>query len=223
MKRRSITHSFMLLLIGACILTAVLSVVIYAYTGANFYAKRIAEEMLPRVHGMARMAERVQTGQIAYDAFVEIAMRDVRDRTSYIYAFTETGELISNSESVRSASEDVADDIRETALRAIQEERDQVPADWRSRSGLIVAVPIYDNLNRVTGVVAMAKPAREVQEALGTLMASMSVSTLIVSVLMIGIGYISSRTVTRPLKNMTEAAAAMERGDFSNGKDDQPN
>ena len=32
MRRRSIAHTYMLLLIGACVLTAVLSVVIYAYT-----------------------------------------------------------------------------------------------------------------------------------------------------------------------------------------------
>ncbi len=215
MRRHSIVHSYMLLLIGACVLTAVLSVVIYAYTGANFYAKRIAAEMVPRVHGIARMAERMQTGQISPDAFEEISMRDIRDSASYIYVFTSGGELVTNSESVRSAGETVSDEVREIALRAVEEDREQVLADWRSPNGLVVAVPVHDNLRRVTGVVAVGKPAREVQEALGTLMASMAVSTLIVSALMIGIGYLSSRTVTRPIQNMTRAAAAMEQGDFS--------
>ena len=215
MRRHSIVHSYMLLLIGACVLTAVLSVVIYAYTGANFYAKRIAEEMVPRVHGIARMAERMQTGQVSPDAFEEISMRNIRDNASYIYVFSSEGELVTNSESVRSAGETVSDEVREIALRAVEEDREQISADWRSPNGLVVAVPVHDNLRRVIGVVAVGKPAREVQEALGTLMASMAVSTLIVSALMIGIGYLSSRTVTRPIQNMTRAAAAMEEGDFS--------
>ena len=92
MKKGSIFQKFLFFLIFGCVLTSTLAVVVYLVTGASVHAKRIADEMLPRAESMARLATRLQSGQVSYDSFLDFSLKG--QQGTRVYIFDEEANLI---------------------------------------------------------------------------------------------------------------------------------
>ena len=83
------------------------------------------------------------------------------------------------------------------------------------RDGVVVGVPIVDNMQRVVGAILMTRPSFEVYSSLMSFIRALIVSSIIAAVCMIIPAYFISRRMTNPIRSMTRASAAMASGDFS--------
>ncbi len=219
MKNGSIFRKFLIYLLCACLSTALLAVIIYAYTGADLFARRIADEMTPRAYGVARLASRFQTGQVSYDSFIDFALQEQQGTS--IYIFDRYGNMLAYS-----AGGDVKKHysfLQASAASVLETGAPFTSARWRSENGIMVGVPITDNMRRITGVILMSKPTNEVREAMGTLVGALAISCLAVSLAMLLPVYLISRRISDPIRRMTDASAAMANGDFSVWADENSN
>ena len=198
MKRLSIFRRILLCMVCVCLMTAVLTLVAYFFTGAPVFAVRIAEEMTPRANSIARLAERYQTGQLSFDSFVDLSIREQKNSRVYIYdsdcnlvAYTADpsdnapGRKGGRDNGGSSAVEAPSEDLTAIARKVVDTGEQIVQSRWRAKSGIVVAVPITDNVGRVTGVVLMNRPLEQVNMALRQLTSALLISCAAVSVLLI--------------------------------------
>lgn len=219
MKKGSIFRKLLLYLLCACLLTAVLAVAIYAYTGADLLAQRIADEMMPRARSLARLASRFQTGQISYDSFIDFALQE--QQSASIYIFDQNGNLLAYSADQQAKKH--MDVLRQAAAKVLETGGDYTSSKWSLENGIMVGVPVIDNMRRVSGVILMSKPTNQVRDAMKTLVGALAVSCLAVSLFMLLPVYLISRRISNPIRRMTDVSAAMANGDFSVRADENLN
>lgn len=219
MKNGSIFRKFLIYLLCSCLLTALLAVVIYAFTGADLFARRIASEMLPRAHSVARLASRYQTGQVSYDSFMDFSLREQQGTS--IYIFDQHGNMLAYSADEQAENNYAF--FQSIAATVLENGEDYISTRWRLNNGIIVGVPITDNMRRITGVILMGKPINEVRDAMGSLIRALAISCLAVSVVMMLPVYLISRRISDPIRRMTDVSAAMANGDFSVRADEDGN
>lgn len=210
-RHSSFFGKFLCLLLCACILTVVLTAMIYTVTGGNVFARRIADEMLPRAQAIARLASRFQTGQISYDSFIDISLNE--QRGTRVYIFDVTGEILAYVASDYDAV--ISERVLTAGLTAIGENRDYVSAKWSKVDGVVVGVPFTDNMNRVCGAVVMSRPANVLLPSMFSLIRALMASCLIASIVMIVPAYYVSGRMSNPIRSMMRASVAMASGDFT--------
>ena len=214
MKRGSIFRKLLLYMLCTSVLTAGLTVAVYVFTGATVFAERIADEMLPRAYGLAGIASRYQTGQLTYDSFINIALREQSGLNTYI--FDSYGNLIAYE--ADKPLVDGAGEMMPYAYRVLETGEKLTVAD---RQTVIVGVPIRDNMQRVSGAILLSKPAVMLRQAMNTLLKTLLISCLAVALLMVFPVYLISRRMSDPIRRMTDVANAMAGGDFSVSADER--
>lgn len=220
-KRSSLFRKLLLYLITSCALMALLCVLIICLSSAGAYARRIANEMVPRVHAIARMASRYQTGQISYDSFLDIALRE--QRGAQIYIIDQSGILRISSQAIDAQSAAFNPELAAYASQILRDGETYTWVNWRSDNGIVVGAPIRDNIMRISGAIIMTKPSRDVFASMTGLILIIFASCLIASALMIIPAYFGSKRLTGPIQRMTEISAQMANGDFSARADDGGN
>lgn len=212
-KRGSIFEKFLFYLIFGCVLTSAIGVLVYLFTGASVHARRIADEMLPRAESMARLAARLQSGQVSYDSFLDFTLKE--QQGTKVYIFDEDANLIAYTSDGFSAGEQVNDSILNYGKQVVTTGEQLVSTKWRSEDGVVVGVAIQDNMQRVTGAILMARPSFEVYSSLMSFVRALILSSIIAALAMILPAYFVSRRMTNPIRSMTLASAAMANGNFS--------
>ncbi|HWP22013.1 MAG TPA: HAMP domain-containing protein, partial [Candidatus Cryosericum sp.] len=221
MKKGSIFQKFLFYLIFGCVLTSSLAVFVYLGTGASVHARRIADEMLPRAESMARLAERLQSGQVSYDSFIDFAIKN--QQGTRVFIFDENAKLIAfTSDSVGTDSGStmmpgsiVSDSILASGKKVVDSGEELISTKWLSQDGIVVGVAITDNMQRVTGAIVMTRPTYEVYSSLMGFVRALMLSSLIASAGMAIPAYFISRRMTNPISSMIRASVAMAGGDFS--------
>lgn len=221
MKKSSIFQKFLFYLICGCVLTSSLAVFVYLGTGASVHARRIADEMLPRAESMARLAERLQSGQVSYDSFIDFAIKNqqgtrvfIFDENANLIAFTADAQGTDSGASVITNAL-VSDSILASGKKVVTTGEELVSTKWLSQDGIVVGVAITDNLQRVTGAIIMTRPTYEVYSSLMSFVRALILSSLIASTGMAIPAYFISRRMTNPISSMMRASVAMAGGDFS--------
>ena len=212
-KTGSIFEKFLFYLIFGCVLTSVIAVLVYLLTGASVHARRIADEMLPRAEAMSRLATRLQSGQISYDSFLDFTLKE--QQGTRVYIFDENANLIAYTTESNSVNVLVSKTILGYGEQVVTSGDQLVSTKWRSADGVVVGVPIQDNLERVTGAILMSRPSYEVYSSLMSFVRALMLSSLVASVFMIVPAYFISRRMAKPIRTMTRASAAMASGDFT--------
>jgi len=212
-KTGSIFEKFLFYLIFGCVLTSVIAVLVYLLTGASVHARRIADEMLPRAEAMSRLATRLQSGQISYDSFMDFTLKE--QQGTRVYIFDENANLIAYTTESNSVNVLVSKTILGYGEQVVTSGDQLVSTKWRSADGVVVGVPIQDNLERVTGAILMSRPSYEVYSSLMSFVRALMLSSLVASVFMIVPAYFISRRMAKPIRTMTRASAAMASGDFT--------
>lgn len=212
-KRGSIFEKFLFYLIFGCVLTSVIAVLVYLFTGASVHSRRIAEEILPRAESVARLATRLQSGQISYDSFLDFTLKE--QLGTRVFIFDENATLVAYTSDNLNINEKISDSILAYGKQVVESGDQFISTKWRSADGVVVGVPITDNLQRVTGAVLMSRPSYEVYSSLMSFVRALMLSSLIASVCMIFPAYIISRRVANPIRTMTRASAAMAGGNFT--------
>jgi len=213
MKKVSIFQRFLFFLIFGCVLTSVLAVFVYLVTGAGVHAKRIAEEMLPRAQSMARLATRLQSGQVSYDSFLDFTLKG--QQGTRVYIFDEDANLVAYTVEDFADDATVSDAILGYGEQVVETGEELVSTRWRSDDGIVVGVAITDNMQRIIGAILMSRPTYEVYSSLMGFVRALILSALIAAVTMLIPAYFISRRMTNPIRRMTRASAAMAGGDFS--------
>lgn len=210
-KRRTIFRRLLSVVILACVLTAALSGVIYSVTGVRMLARRIADEMMPRAEAISRLATRYVNGQITFDSFVDFAVRE--QQGARIYIFDGQGNTVAYSDT-RDASSSLA--YLQTLLPSIFADGESVVSTkWRTSAGIVVGVPILDNLGRVNGAIFITRPRSEVGAAMRSLFFSLTASCAAAVSTLIPLAFIATRRIAKPVRQMTDVAISMANGDFS--------
>lgn len=220
MKSGSFFKKLLLYLCCSCVLTAVLSSIIYAFTGGRIFARKIADEMIPRARSISRLASRYQTGQVSFDSFVDFSINEQQGVQTFIYdaagmLIARTKTAVSNGESTKITA------LVKTVLSG--ESDPAISIDWRSDDGIVVVVGIKDNLNRTIGAIALAKPTNEVYLALRGLSIALFLSAVTASAIMLIPAYFGSRNIVKPLRKMTEVSIGLASGDYSIRADEHSN
>ncbi len=221
MKKSSIFQKFLFYLIFGCVLTSSLAVFVYLGTGASVHARRIADEMLPRAESMARLAERLQSGQVSYDSFIDFAIKN--QQGTRVFIFDENADLIAfTSDSIGTESGSavitsaiVSDSILASGKKVVSTGEELISTKWLSQDGIVVGVAIQDNMQRVTGAIIMTRPTFEVYSSLMGFVRALILSSVIASAGMAIPAYFISRRMTYPISSMIRASVAMAGGDFS--------
>ncbi len=212
-KTGSIFEKFLFYLIFGCVLTSVIAVLVYLLTGASVHARRIAEEMLPRAESMSRLATRLQSGQISYDSFLDFTLKE--QQGTRVYIFDEEATLIAYTTENVTATEVISQSILKYGAQVVSTGEQLISTKWRSADGVVVGVPIVDNLERVTGAILMTRPSFEVYSSLMSFVRALMLSSLVASAFMIVPAYFISRRMAKPIRTMTRASAAMASGNFN--------
>lgn len=212
-KQGSIFEKFLFYLIFGCVLTSMIGVFVYLLAGASVHAKRIADEMLPRAESMSRLATRLQSGQISYDSFLDFTLKG--QQGTRVYIFDENAELVAYTMESMNAKDPIGESILTYGKQVVDSGEQVVSTKWRSADGIVVGVPIEDNLHRVIGAILMTRPTFEVYSSLMSFVRALIISSVIASVGMVFPAYLISRRMTNPIRSMTLASAAMASGDFS--------
>ncbi len=221
MKKSSIFQKFLFYLICGCVLTSSLAVFVYLGTGASVHARRIADEMLPRAESMARLAERLQSGQVSYDSFIDFAIKN--QQGTRVFIFDENADLIAfTSDSIGTESGSavitsaiVSDSILASGKKVVSTGEELISTKWLSQDGIVVGVAIQDNMQRVIGAIIMTRPTFEVYSSLMGFVRALILSSVIASAGMAIPAYFISRRMTYPISSMIRASVAMAGGDFS--------
>lgn len=212
-KNGSIFEKFLFYLVFGCVLTSVIAVLVYLLAGASVHARRIAEEMLPRAESMSRLATRLQSGQISYDSFLDFSIKE--QQGTRVYIFDENANLIAYTSESGKIDPNISQSILDYGEKVVSSGEELTSTKWRSADGVVVGVPIKDNMQRVTGAILMARPSMEVYSSLMSFVRALMLSSLVASVFMVIPAYFISRRMARPIHTMTQASAAMASGNFS--------
>ena len=135
MKRGSIFTKFLFYLIFGCVLTSTIAVLVYLLTGASVHAKRIADEMLPRVESMSRLATRLQSGQVSYDSFLDFTIKG--QQGTRVYIFDENATLIAYTTEDFNLNETVGETIQSYGEEVVATGEQLVSTKWRSGTALL--------------------------------------------------------------------------------------
>ena len=212
-KNGSIFEKFLFYLVFGCVLTSVIAVLVYLFAGASVHARRIADEMLPRAESMSRLATRLQSGQISYDSFMDFTLKE--QQGTRVYIFDENSNLIAYTSENGKIDQYISQSILDYGAKVVKTGQQVVSTKWRSADGVVVGVPITDNMQRVTGAILMTRPSIEVYSSLMSFVRALMLSSLVASVFMVIPAYFISRRMAKPIRTMTRASAAMASGNFS--------
>jgi methyl-accepting chemotaxis protein len=195
------------------VLTSTLAVFVYLVTGAGVHAKRIADEMLPRAESMARLATRLQSGQISYDSFLDFSLKG--QQGTRVYIFVVDANLIAYTTEDFNSDNTVSDTIQQYGRQVVESGEELISTKWRSDDGIVVGVTITDNMERIVGAILMSRPTYEVYNSLMSFVRALILSSLIAAGCMVIPAYFISRRMTNPIRSMMRASMAMAGGDFS--------
>lgn len=212
-KHSSIFKRLLGSLIFSCVLTAVLSVLVICLTSADVYANRIADEMIQRARAVSRIVSRYQTGQLSYDSFIDIAIRE--QHGANVYIIDQSGVLQISTEASGTQGGTFDDTLTQQAMEILFSGETLVWIDWRASHTIVVGTPVADNMLRVSGVVLMTKQAKDVFASLRGLIFTIFTSCIIASVVTIIPAYFDSKRIAKPIQQMTAVSILMASGDFS--------
>lgn len=186
---------------------------IICLTSADVYASRIGDEMVQRARAVSRIVSRYQTGQLSYDSFLDIAIRE--QHGADVYIIDQSGVLQISTDTGGAQADTFDEVLSQQAMEILFSGETRVWIDWRASHTIVVGTPVSDNMMRVTGVVLMTKQAKDVFASLRGLIFTIIISCIIAAVVTIIPAYFNSKRLVKPIQQMTAVSILMASGDFS--------
>lgn len=210
MKSRFLTKVLALILL-ALLLTVVLTNIVFTYTSRNVFAKMKADEMIPRAEFIGDLTRWYQRGEISLRTYQELTIDDTRYLDALLYVFRANGMVFMRPDT--EIGQRNAAMLSAYLPEVCDGETIVIPS--KGDIGIIVGVPVTETDGTVIGAVFLTKPLGEVNAALSGLNTALIISMLAVALLMILPTYLGTKSITKPLKQMSMIARTMAEGDFS--------
>ncbi len=202
----------LLFLLLTLLISSLLTAVLFTYTSRNVFAGMKARDMVPAALYISDIVAQYQRGEISPWTFERLLNNDQTIWDASVLIFDEAGNLLART---RNADTDRMIDALSSYLPDMLSGKSGVFRLVTAELGIVVGAPVSGMDARVTGAVFLTKPLHEVNTALNSLNSALLISLLIVSCATILPAYFVSRSLSKPLLQMSQAARAMAYGDYT--------
>ena len=217
--KSTMLSKMMWLILLTVILSAVLTALIFNYTGISVFSRLKVNEIEPRVKYVAEITREYMEGDMSQAGYARAVGSEYKIWDASLYVYDASGHLFVYPKS---------NDNNDLNMQATQSVLPLIIGDGKSYytngtlrgAGVVLGEPVFGKDGDVIGAVFMVKPLKEVSTALQSLTYALIISMLVVTVIMIVPAYLGSRSLTRPIYQMIRTADAMACGDFSAHADD---
>ncbi len=199
-------------MLTAVLLSALITGVVFNYSGRQAFSTIKAAELLPRAKHLAEVTAEYMQGLIGRNGYVRTIGGGLKVWDAAIYAYNAEGKLF--------AYPDRFDDTKN--ISAIAAHLDTVLSgepvyfsNTKNRVGVIIGEPVINVHGAVIGAVFLVKPLNELNAALHSLFIALLISMIVSSAISIIPAYIGSKSIVEPVRQMNVTANAMAGGDFS--------
>ena len=194
------------------LVSSLLTAVMFNFTSRNVFKNMKAQNMVPATLYISDIVAQYQRGEISPWTFERLLNNDQTIWDASVFIFDAAGDLLARTRDV--------DIVRMTGslspyLPDMLSGKSGVLVTSSGELGIIVGAPVSGVDAKVTGAVFLTKPLNEVNMALNGLNSALLISLLIVSLAILLPAYFISRSLSRPLLQMSQAARAMAFGDYS--------
>jgi len=215
MKKSVLLRRVFLVVIMTLVLASLMTGAIYTVTSRMMFAGIKANEMLPKVRSLGRLIGRRSGGPAdPIDTLLQFLQQDDSVLGGSFLVLDARGDLIA-------ASDGVTEELRSSLESVIQRVLDGEEVStytglpfFSSLQLVCVASPMRRG-GDVVGAVLMIVPLYEALAAMNGLNSALMMSLLIIMPLVVMLVYLVVGRITRPLRQMRDAALAMASGNFS--------
>ena len=202
----------LLFLLLTLLLSSLLTAAVFTYTSRNVFAGMKAQDMVPAALYISDIVAQYQRGEISPWAFERLLNNDQTIWDASVLIFDKAGNLLVRT---RDANVERMLNALSAYLSDMLSGKSGVLVTSSTELGIIVGTPVSGVDAEVTGAVFLTKPLNEVNAALSGLNSALLISLLIVSLATLLPAYFVSRSLSKPLLQMSQAARAMAYGDYS--------
>ncbi len=202
----------LLFLLLTLLISSLLTALLFTYTSRNVFAGMKARDMVPAALYISDIVAQYQRGEISARTFERLLNNDQSLWDASVLIFDEAGGLLART---RDTDIERILSALSTYLPDMLTGQSGVLVTSSSELGIIVGTPVSGMDAKITGAVFLTKPLNEVNAALSGLNSALLISLLIVSLATILPAFFVSRSISRPLLQMSQAARAMAYGDYS--------
>lgn len=202
----------LLIILLTLFLSAILTAIVFSYTGRTVFARMKAEELGPRADYIATLTAGYQQGTITRSEFQRMLNYDTRVWDASVYIFDANSRAIARPEGVHAKA--IQQTLKSYVPRVLLGETLTSTTNLGGL-GVVVGRPTYAANGTVIGAVFLTKPLVEVNSALSGLIKALLISLLAATLIMLIPAYFASKNLSRPLKQMSTVAHAMAEGNFS--------
>ncbi|MBQ9832589.1 MAG: HAMP domain-containing protein [Clostridia bacterium] len=201
------------MILTTVLLSTVLTVLFFNYTGSEVFAKQKAEELSPRAKFIAEMTAEYLQGHVGAQTFERaIGGMDYRIWDASVYVFDYQENLIAYSQN-SNVSKDIT--VLKRYIKDVLSGKTVALPTSENEVGVLMGEPSFSYDGTAIAAVFLIKPLGEVRTAIGGLVAALAISMLMVVAIMMIPAYFTSKRMTRPLKQISGVALSMAKGDFT--------
>lgn len=211
-RKNTILRKTLGIMLLAVLLSALITALVFNYSGRQAFSAIKAGELVPRAKHLADVTADYMQGFMGRNGYERAIGGGFRVWDASMYAFNFQGKLFAYP-----ATED-----HNESISAVREHLDTVldgesiySPNTKKHVGVIIGEPVVNRQGVVIGAVFLVKPLQELQAALHTLFIALLISMIVSSAISIIPAYIGSKRIVDPVRQMNATANAMAGGDFS--------
>lgn len=208
-----------LLLFSIC-LSALLTSAFFYLISRNIFLKQKSEELEVRADMVVWVVQQYQSGGLNFQQ-LQAAMNQVPlDPDSHLFVTNFSDDTLIYSANV---DNDLLHSYYMPAFDSMEvkiQQGESISQTIKNDGGqLIIGIPVhsdfFDKNSDITGAVYLSQSMEQVNSARDSLYLTLSITVMIVAVVMLGISFIVTRHISRPMSDMCRVAEKMSQGDFN--------
>ncbi len=210
--KRGFLKKLLLFMLVTLIITAVLTGAVFTYTSRNVFARIKANEMVPRAAFISGMVSQYLRGELSAQSFERMLNNDKSLWDATVHIFDSDGEVIARTSG---RDEKSISGYLTPYVTEMLSGNSEIVVTSSAELGLIVGTPVYGVDASIEGAVFLTKPLMEVNAAMNGMNTALLISVIAAFCILVPFAYLGTRSITKPLLQMSLAARAMAQGDFS--------
>lgn len=212
MRKNTFLAKTLSIVLIAMVLSAIITAVVFNYSGGWAFSRIKAGELEPRAKFIADVTAEYLAGDMSREAYRRAIGSGYRIWDAALYIFDANGELFAYP-----SRSDNTDNIAATQqhLKTVLSGETLVSPSTSNSISLIVGEPVKNDTGEVIAAVFFVKPLHELNAAIRSLLIALLVSMVLSTAIMLIPAYFGSKNMTEPIRQMNATANAMANGDFS--------
>ncbi len=212
MFRNTILKKTLSMILLTVLLSAVITAIVFNYSGRRAFSEIKAGELVPRTKYLANVTADYMQGLMGQNGYERAIGGGFRIWDASMYAYNREGKLFAYPN--RNGNDANIAAIEGYLATVLAGETVYSP-NTRNEVGVIVGEPVTSMYGEVIGAVFLVKPLKELNTALHSLLIALLISMVVASAILIIPAYFGSKSIVEPIRQMNVTANAMAGGDFS--------